>query len=130
MALTFVWRDGQRLTPFMKQQIDRLDADFFARWGLRIIVSSGIRTYEEQKKIFLERYVLAGNINGRKVYDTRVWDGKTWYRISSAGTVAPPGSSNHEIQGNKAAVDIRDTGADAGVTVKNSARGQWIRANC
>lgn len=130
MAESFVFRDGQRLTPYMLKQINRLDADFFARWGLHIIVSSGVRTYEEQKAIFLERYVTAGNINGRRVYDTRTWNGQTWYRISDAGTVAAPGSSNHEIQGNKAAVDIRDTGNDAGITSKWSARGQWIRQNC
>lgn len=130
MALTFVERDGQRLTPYMLYQINRLNADFKARWGLDIIVSSAIRTYEEQKAIFLSRYVTAGQVNGRRVYDTRVWNGVTWYRISSAGTVAVPGSSNHEVQGNRAAVDIRDTGNDAGITVKGSARGQWIRQVC
>jgi peptidoglycan hydrolase-like protein with peptidoglycan-binding domain len=124
----YVFRDGQRLTPYMLKQINRLDADFFAAFGLHIIVSSGIRTNADQEKIFRERYVTAGNINGRRVYDTRVWNGVTWYRISSAGTVAVPGTSNHEIQGNKAAVDIRDTGNDAGITVKGSVRGQWIRA--
>lgn len=129
MALTFVTRDGQRVTPWMKYMIDQLDKDLHAAFGVNVIITSAIRTYEEQKKIFLERYVTAGNVRGRKVYDTRVWQGQTWYRISSAGTVAVPGSSNHEVQGTKAAVDIRDTGADAGITVKGSRRGQWIRAN-
>lgn len=129
MAYTFVTRDGSRLTPYMLYQINRLDADFHARWGLHIIVSSGVRTYEEQKAIFLARYVLAGAVNGRRVYDTRTWNGQTWYRISSAGTVAVPGTSNHEIQGTRSAVDIRDTGADAGITSKGSPRGIWIRQN-
>lgn len=128
MALTFTTRNGQRLTPYMLYQIDRLNAAFKARWGLEIIVTSGIRTYQEQVDIFVARYVKAGDVRGRKVYDTRVWNGVTWYRISSAGTVAVPGTSNHEVQGTNGAMDIRDTGNDAGITVKTSARGRWIRA--
>lgn len=126
--VTFVSRDGQRLTPYMLQQINKLDADFFAEFGVHIVVSSGIRTAQEQIDIFLQRYVTAGNINGRRVYDTRTWKGQTWYRISSAGTVATPGTSNHEIQGNTAAVDLRDTGSNAGLMSANSTRGRWIRA--
>ncbi|MDF2506270.1 MAG: hypothetical protein K0Q52_129 [Microbacterium sp.] len=61
-----------------------------------ITIISGDREYEDQKRIFLERYVTAGNIRGRRVYDTRKWLGVTWYRISAAGTVAVPGTSNHE----------------------------------
>lgn len=123
---TYVYRNGSRLTPFMLYQIERLNADFRARWGLEIIVSSGIRLHQEQIDIFLQRYVTAGNINGRKVYDTRVWNGTRYYRISSAGTVAVPGYSNHEIQGQNAAVDIRDTGNDAGVATWGSARQKWV----
>lgn len=130
MALTFVTRDGQTLTPYMLYQVNRLDAAFFANWGVHIIVSSAIRTYEQQKTLFLQRYVTAANIGGRKVYDTRVWNGTTYYRISSAGTVAVPGTSNHEIQGTRAAVDLRDTGTDAGIMTKTSVRGKWMRAHC
>ena len=126
--VTFVSRDGQRLTPYMLQQINKLDADFFAAFGVHIVVSSGIRMSQEQIDIFLQRYVTAGNINGRRVYDTRTWKGQTWYRISSAGTVATPGTSNHEIQGNTAAVDLRDTGSNAGIMTASSTRGRWIRA--
>ena len=125
----FVFRDGSRLTPYMFYQIERLSADLNSIFGVRIIVSSGIRVPQEQIDIFLERYVTAGNVRGRRVYDTRVWNGVRYYRISSAGTVAVPGTSNHEIQGSKAAVDIRDTGGDAGITVASSRRGRWIREN-
>lgn len=130
MALQFTVRDGQRVTLWMLYQLNRLDAALFAVFGVHIIVSSGLRTYAEQEAIFRARYVTAGNINGRKVYDTRVWNGVTWYRISSAGTVAVPGTSNHEVQGSSGAVDIHDTGSDAGITVKGSKRGQWIRQHC
>lgn len=125
----FVFRDGARLTPWMDYQIGRLSHDMYTAFGVRVVVTSGIRTYEEQKRIFLERYVLAGDVRGRRVYDTRWWNGRLWYRISDQGTVAQPSTSNHEIQGSTAAVDIRDTGSDSGITNKNSKRGRWIRAN-
>lgn len=126
---TYVTRDGSRLTPYMLYQINRLNADFKKQFGYEIKVTSGIRLPQEQIDIFLKRYVTAGNINGRKVYDTRVWRGVRYYRISSAGTVAVPGTSNHEIQGTNAAVDLRDTGPDAGVTVAGSKRSNWLKAN-
>lgn len=127
--VTYVYRDGKRLTPWMLYQINRLDTDLYRAFGVRVIVSDGIRTNPEQVAIFLSRYVTAGNVRGRRVYDTRWWNGQLWYRISAAGTVAQPGTSNHEIQGTNAAVDLRDTGSDAGITVRNSVRGRWIREN-
>lgn len=125
----FTTMNGQRVTPYMKYQLTRLDADLRKLFGVGLVVSSGIRLAQEQIDIFLQRYVTAANIRGRRVYDTRVWRGVRYYRISSAGTVAQPGTSNHEIQGTNAAVDIRDTGSDAGITVRNSKRGQWLRQN-
>lgn len=125
----FVWRDGQRLTPYMAWQISRLDADLHSLFGVHVLITSAIRLYEDQKRIFLERYVTAGNVRGRRVYDTRWWAGQLWYRISSLGTVAQPGTSNHEIQGNRAAVDLRDTGSDAGIATGGSRRSNWLRAN-
>lgn len=126
---TFVYRDGARLTPYMFWQLERLNADVKRIFGVEIRVSSGIRLPQEQIDIFLERYVTAANVRGRRVYDTRMWRGIRWFRISSAGTVAVPSTSNHEIQGTTAAVDLRDTGSDAGITSKNSTRGRWIRQN-
>jgi hypothetical protein len=125
----WVYRNGARLTPWMNYQINRLNADFKKRFGYDIIVSSGVRTFEDQRAIFLARYVTYANVRGRRVYDTRWWNGVLWYRISSAGTVAAPNSpqANHQIQGSKGAVDIRDTGPDAGVMTKTSPRGRWIR---
>ena len=125
-----VWRDGARLTLWMLYVITLLDADLYRMFGVHVLVSSAIRTYADQERIFRQRYVTAANVKGRRVYDTRVWNGVRWYRISSAGTVAVPGTSNHEIQGTKAAVDLRDTGKDAGITVATSARGKWIRKWC
>lgn len=130
-AVKYVYRDGQRLTEWMLYVIILLNTELSQAFpGIFVKISSAIRTREEQKRIFLARYVTADRVNGRRVYDTRWWNGRLWYRISSAGTVAAPGTSNHEIQGTKAAVDIRDTGRDAGITSRNSARGKWIRAWC
>lgn len=126
-TVAWVYRNGQRLTPWMLYILLLLDAEAFKLFGVRILVSSGIRTYSDQVAIFLARYVTAGNVNGRRVYDTRVWNGVRYYRISSAGTVAVPGTSNHEVQGTRGAWDLRDTGNDAGITVASSKRGKWFR---
>lgn len=126
---TFVSRDGARLTPYMFWQIERLNFDLKRLFGVEVKVTSGIRLAQEQIDIFLQRYVTAGNVRGRRVYDTRVWNGIRYYRISSAGTVAVPSTSNHEIQGTNAAVDLRDTGNSAGIATAGSPRANWLRAN-
>ncbi|QWY83816.1 lysin A [Microbacterium phage PermaG] len=123
----FKWWGNARVTPWMHYQLSCLDRDLRNLFGVGLVANSGIRLAQEQLDIWYARYTRTPN--GRKVYDTRWWNGQLWYRISSAGTVAQPGTSNHEIQGSKAAVDIQDTGADAGITNKNSVRGRWIRAN-
>lgn len=124
---TYVYRDGSRLTPYMLYIINLISAEMYRLFGVYLVVTSGIRTHQEQIDVFLERYTLSPN--GRPVYDTRWWNGQLWYRISSAGTVAAPGSSNHEIQGTQAAADLRDTGSDAGVATAGSRRSNWLRAN-
>lgn len=126
-AIQYVYRDGQRLTPWMLYCINRFSDALFAKFGVRIRVSSGIRTHQEQIDIFLRRYTT--NPGGRKVYDTRVWQGRRYYRIDSVGTVAAPGTSNHEIQGSRGAADLADTGADAGIATGNNPRANWARAN-
>lgn len=126
---TYVYWGNARVTPYMHYQLTCLDRDLKRLFNVGLQANSGIRLPQEQIDIFLQRYVRAGDVKGRKVYDTRWWNGVLWYRISAAGTVAQPGTSNHEVQGDKAAVDIQDTGADAGITNKNSVRGRWLRAN-
>lgn len=123
---SYSWRDGQRVAPGTLAAFDLLRAAFYAVFGLWLLISSGTRTYQEQINIFLSRYVRAGDVRGRRVYDTRWWNGVLWYRVSSAGTVAAPGTSNHE---NDRALDIRDTGNTPGVTSFNNARSNWIRVN-
>ncbi|MGO1267095.1 MAG: D-alanyl-D-alanine carboxypeptidase family protein [Microbacterium gubbeenense] len=102
-----------------------LAAWFKTATGYDLIVSSGIRTYVEQVAIFTARYTLAPN--GRRVYDARWWKGQLWYRISAVGTVAAPGSSNHETG---RSLDLRDSGPDAGVAASfNTHRNRLLSAN-
>lgn len=96
--------------------------------GIFLEVYSGIRLYEDQVRIFTQRYVTAGNINGRRVYDTRWWKGQLWFRIDPAGTVAAPGTSNHETG---RSLDLRDTGSDPGVAASFlTPRNIWLSRNC
>jgi len=123
----YVYRDGARLTPYMKYQIDRLNAAFYKKFKLQLIVSSGIRTHQEQIDIFLRRYT--PRTTGVGPYnDVRWWKGVRYVRTSGAGTVAQPGTSNHEIQGTNAAVDLRDTGSDPGVLTMGTVRAKWLKA--
>lgn len=116
--------DGQEVANTLVPWFKAMDAEFYARTGERLIISSGRRSYEKQKSIFLSRYVTAGNIRGRYVYDTRWWNGQLWYRISSAGTVAQPGTSLHE---KNSALDVRDTGGDPGVTRAGTYRSNVLK---
>ncbi|QLF84358.1 endolysin [Microbacterium phage Karate] len=122
-AESWVFRDGQRLTPAMAYDFDGLNNEFHARTGHWLRVRSGVRTDAEHLAIWYERYTRTPN--GRKVYDTRWWNGVPWYRVSPAGTVAVPGTSNHQIniaRGQRGALDIYDTGSDAGVLTRGSFR--------
>lgn len=130
MGYQFTTRNGQRVELNVAADFDRMNAAFKKAFpGISLIVSSGTRTDAEQEAIFRARYVLAGQVNGRPVYDTRWWNGQLWYRVSSAGTVATPGTSNHQVSGPNGprSIDIRDTGADAGVTVRGSRRDLWMQ---
>lgn len=132
MAFTFTYIDGQRVEWSTAQAFLRMRADFRKAFpGIDLRISRGSVTTPEQTTVFLQRYVTAGNVRGRYVYDTRWWDGRLWYRVSSAGTVAVPRTSNHEIEGPNGprSIDIRDTGADAGVTVRGSVRDRWMQNN-
>ncbi|QGH73985.1 lysin A [Microbacterium phage Hiddenleaf] len=122
-AESWVFRDGQRLTPAMAQDFDALNAEFHQRTGHWLRVRSGVRTDAEHLAIWYDRYTRTPN--GRRVYDTRWWNGVPWYRVSPAGTVAVPGTSNHQInlaRGQRGALDIYDTGSDAGVLTRGSFR--------
>ena len=105
--------NGEQLAPAVYRAYMALRA-LAISVGLTLWVNSGYRTHAAQRAIFFARYVTAGNVNGRKVYDTRWYEGKLWYRVSNQGTVAVPGTSLHE---KASAVDFG-----------GSAVGTWLRA--
>ncbi|WP_345750130.1 D-alanyl-D-alanine carboxypeptidase family protein [Microbacterium rhizophilus] len=120
-----VYVDGLPCAAGTAAAFARLKAGFERAFpGITLHVYSGWRSVLLQTQIFLERYVPASQVGARRVYDYRWWNGILYARISAAGTVAQPGTSNH---GDGRALDIRDSGADAGVTRYGNARSAWIR---
>lgn len=124
--MSWVWRDGQRLTAAMLYDLIALDDEFFRRTGERLKISAGggVRTSEEQERIFRERYRVQWSGNG-PYNDVRWWNGQRWVRVSGLGTVAVPKTSNHEINvaaGRRGALDLYDTGRDAGLLTRGSFR--------
>lgn len=117
--------DGQTVHSIVAAAYGKLEAAFKRVFGLDLIISSGYRSHDDQIKLFLERY--RPQATGTGPYgDVRTYNGVRYVRISGAGTVAVPGTSRHE---NYRAIDIRDSGTNAGVTVSGSARANWIKAN-
>ena len=128
MTPKYVMRDGSRLTPYMNHLIEKLDADFYKKFKLHILVTSGIRTHEEQTKEFLRVFRPQASGNG-PFNDVRWWNGTRYVRWIAGGTVAQPGTSNHEIQGTRGAMDLRDSGDSPGITMHNNERSNWLKAN-
>jgi len=129
-GIAFVTRDGCRFTPRMSFDFERLAAALRAAFpGVELHASSALRTYEEQEAIFRDRYVVQASGNG-PYGDVRWWNGARWVRVKSGGTVAQPGSSNHEFESTGyGAVDVYDSASDAGVTVAGTVRAKWLRAH-
>lgn len=121
--------DGQRVELNVAADYKRMRAAFEKAFpGITLKVTSGTRTTAEQTAIFRARFVIGSQVKGRRVYETRWWNGTLWYRISSAGTVANPKSSNHEEAGPNGprSLDLRDTGADPGITRRGTKRDKWM----
>jgi|GEM_PF-1634860 len=110
MAYSYVIIDGQRVEVNIARQYRLMEEEFRRVWGVDLIISSGTRTRAEQQ---------------------RLYDG--WVRrLPGYNLAAPPGQSNHEESGpiGPIALDLRDSGNDAGVTRIGSARSNWLAANC
>lgn len=122
-----------RLTPWMLECLQKLDADLRRLFDVQLTLDSsgtqrGIRTHQEQVDLFLSRYRVQWSGDG-PFGDVRYWQGRRYVRHSGLGTVAQPGTSNHEIQDNYyAAVDLADSGG-AGIGTMGSNRSNWLRAN-
>lgn len=118
--------NGQRLAPAVAHAIASLAVAFRDQFGLDVIVSSGRRTYDEQKALFLNRYRAQATGNG-PFNDVRFWQGVRYVRVGQGGTVAQPGTSRHE---DDHAVDIRDSGSSPGLTTIGTKRSNWLKGNC
>ena len=107
MAYTYTTRNGQRVQTNVAAAFDRLNTAFRNRFGLNLLVSSGTRTNAEQ------------------------WHLYNLYKAGKGNLAAYPGTSNHEENGpaGPRALDVRDSGSDAGVTVRGTTRANWLRAN-
>lgn len=107
MAYSYTSRNGERVEVNVAAAFDRLNAAFKSRFGLSLVVSSGTRTRAEQQYY----------------YDL--------YLSGKGNLAAAPGYSNHEEGGPRGprALDVRDTGSDAGVTVRGTTRANWLRSN-
>lgn len=110
MAYSYVIIDGQRVEVNIARHYRLMEAEFKSVFGVDLIISSGTRTREEQA------YLHNGWIK----------------RLPGFNLAAPPGQSNHEEYGpiGPIALDLRDSGSDAGVTVIGSRRSNWLAANC
>lgn len=84
--------------------------------------NSSYRNYEDQKRIFLDRYRTAYKANT----DIKWWNGQKWYRWYGA-TAAAPGTSNH---GWGLAVDVgEERDGDGGTESVDSGTVDWLVAN-
>lgn len=110
MSFGYTYIDGCRVEVNVAQAFYKLRDAFRARWGLDLLVSDGTRTRAEQE------YLWNGWIN----------------HLPGFNLAAAPGESNHEEDGpiGPRALDVHDSGDDAGVTSIGSARSIWLRDNC
>lgn len=109
MAFTYTTVDGKRVETAVASHFRLMAAEFQRVFGLTLHVKDGTRTRAEQQ---------------------RLYDG--WIRrLPGFNLAAPPGQSFHEESGPQGprALDIYDSGNDAGVTVIGSRRNNWIRDN-
>lgn len=128
MALELVSVDGQRTSAGAAHALAQLKAAFRKAWKLDLILSSGYRTYEQQKSTFLNAYRVEPRLWVKGPFgDVRWWRGKRYVRVGGEGTVAQPGTSRHE---KASAVDLRDSGLTPGVSSRTpNLRRTWLRAN-
>lgn len=100
----YIIRQGVKVAPGTYLAYTKLRAAFKKATGYDLLITSGYRTYAEQKSL----------------YDR--WKAGTFH----APSVARPGTSRHE---NGRALDLRDSGSTPGVTVAGNKRSNWMRAN-
>ncbi|MDR6867695.1 hypothetical protein J2Y69_002299 [Microbacterium resistens] len=117
--------DGSRVAPGVAAALRVMGAAFRDAFGVELLVTSGTRTHQEQIGIFLSTYRAQASGDG-PFGDVRWWQGVRYVRYDPSGTAAQPGTSLHESD---RALDLRDSGEDAGVASGGNPRADWLRAN-
>lgn len=110
MAFAYVIIDGKRVNKAFADNYHRMNRAFRDAFGLYLIISDGVRLYSEQKAGYLDY------ISGRTTIRWANPDSPQAYHVETN----PSGPR---------AIDIRDSGASAGVTRYGNARSNWIRDN-
>ncbi len=109
MAYEYTYRDGEMLEVHVAAAFDQMAAEFYRVFGLTLHVNSGVRTEAVQWDLY--------------------WN---WVnRVPGYYLAAKPQDSFHcEVgpQGPRA-LDLRDSGNDAGVMTIGTTRNNWIRDN-
>jgi len=108
MGYIYTTIDGKRVEANAAIAFQKLRTAFQKAFpGLDLKVTWGVRTRAEQQRL----------------YDL--------YRAGKGNLAAPPGHSDHEETGPSGprAMDVHDTGRDAGVTVLGSKRALWLKKN-
>lgn len=110
MSFGYTTINGQRVEAHVAADFMAMSQAFFDEFGYWLVVNSGTRTDAEQE------YLYNGWIN----------------HLPGFNLAAKPGYSNHQEGGpiGPRALDIADTGNDAGVLTIGSARSNWLVANC
>jgi hypothetical protein len=133
--VTMIRIDGQPFAPGTGARVQAVIAEFNRQRfrdnrgqlvTLHIYEDGGKRDYEDQVRLFLSRY--RAQPTGAGPYrDVRWWNGVRYVRVNPGGTVAQPRPDAPHVRG--AAADFHDSGADAGVSMANNQRSNWLRAN-
>jgi hypothetical protein len=85
--------------------------------------NSAYRSYNDQLRIFLERYTTTPI----STTDKKWWNGRTWYKRPGVAIAAAPGTSNH---GWASAVDAgEENDGDPGTESFDNPTLQWLIAN-
>lgn len=111
MAYAYTTVDGQRVEVTVAANFAQMAAEFKRVWGLSLHVRSGTRTQDEQLRLY------NGWINRLPGYNLALHpDNPLAYHVET------------NPQGPRA-LDLYDSGNDAGVTIVGSKRNNWIRDN-
>lgn len=110
MGFSYTTIDGQRVNTAVARAFASLEAAFRQRFGLDLVISSGTRTRAEQQRLYDDYR------SGRSKVRAADPDDPQAYHVETNPT-------------GPRAIDIRDSGADDGVTRYGNARSDWIRDN-